>query len=401
MNYRYINNLNIKSNCMPNNIFSFFKRKPKVIQIGVGGAPSCGKTVLIDAIFAILEKGQDLYPGYIPGTFVNGKKISVANDIFDNNYDNYGELRRTVSRKFHSADIEDSKTEDDGTWNCNTHWIELRANKRCILLIRNLPGEMFNLYYKVGDFNANHNVDWYFKQFIGNSQKHKHFFDYSAYGNKTNSEIASFKEEFENHLKAVNPTYNNYGFLMKNFYAYLFYKTSDTVIKCVKSTKRNEKENEINIGMFNHADTVKNDYFCMTQIDRILQKKESIDLPREDFDKYANTMNKIYAEVDNREETFIHIDRDEWMNNRGIATGSKLPYFTSVTYNLEAIPRGFFSFNNDKENSLPLWTEGNSYLRTSIGVIELVLSILKRHNIKIKGLPNVEDKYRNFSDRMC
>jgi len=389
----YENNINNNKSNRMKLIKKLFK--PKVIQIGVGGYSSCGKTVLIDAMFAALDK--DGFPKYLPNTFVNSKYLSVADDIFDGKYKDYGGIRKNVTTYFHS----DNKTTDDGKWNCNMFWAKLKANKGCILLIRNLPGEMFNEYFNGEYFGGKESIDSIFNTFISQNKeyktKYKHFFDYSAFRDETENKIKSFKDVFVEYIKNNYDEifkHDNFKFVMNDFFAYLFYKSSDTVIRCIKSANRSDDEDKVNIDMMNYGGTKSNDYFCMTQIDRIMLKKGEVNLLKENFEQYAETMSKIYDDIDN--ETFEQIEKDKW-NHKGVDIDNRLPYFTSVAFNIEQ--NNFLNFEGEK-NAIDKWERTINYQRTSLGVIELALNILKRHNVKLKGLPRLDNtKYGSFLER--
>ncbi|MDR1652206.1 MAG: hypothetical protein LBS01_00890 [Prevotellaceae bacterium] len=375
--------------------------QPEVIQIGVGGTTSCGKTVLIDAMFGILD--VEMVPDYLPNEpFKNNRSLNCDNDIFNGSYFTYEKLRKEVTNKFH----EDNQTQDDGSWNFKTYWANLKCKrKKRILLIRNLPGEMFDDYFSEAQGAAKTNtdtnifLDGIFDNFLGCNTKIKKvlsdIFTLRAYGNKTKQKIDDIKTEFFDYIEQTYPSiYNkrktdfdvNTGSIPKHFCAYLFYKSSQINVLCFKSSNTTNIEKTQNTNM-NNAKGIK----CFTQFDTLLKNENSILFGNnKNYDKYAEIMSSIYSDIKNKEDKII--DKNKW-ENKGIKEENNSFYLASVNYYLSEDKFYYFLQDKTKTNK---WDIPINCHRTSLGVFELVYYILSQCGIRLKKSKLDDVKYNEF-----
>lgn len=366
------------------NLLKWWKRKktPQVIQIGVGGYAGCGKTVLIDAIFATLDKQN--YPGYLPSGFINDITIDCSGDIFEGKFKKYSELRNYVSSYFHQSK---ETPVEEGKFNSNTYWMKLKyKRKKFILLIRNLPGEMFNQYFSdsyLSNLNGK-SLNSAFNDFITQNKeyrnKYKHFFN----GNKSGEEISKFKIKFEEYLKTEYKEIeknDSLSLCMDDFYAYVFYKSSNTIIRCVKAYTENETEIKVNNDMLEKTDEMFNDFICITQFDRIMKVKYPFQfkISENTWETYATRMSEIYNDIEKKEYNIVDEEKLEASKPQNIFQTT--PYFSSVAFRFDKDE--FLGFENDSDLSFKQWNLRNNQYRTSLGVIELVSNILKKNNIEL------------------
>jgi len=436
MNHPYIKNINKKTNCMKRfkifsaNMWQSIKKpfvRTRVIQIGVGGSPSCGKTVLIDAMFGVLD--NQYYPKYLDSEFISSRTLHTKTDIFDGKYFRYTKIRDEVGAKFHIGE----ETTDNGTWNSHTYWAELRLKgmfwKKVLLIIRNLPGEMFAAYYTMHkinnqDISLNHIFENYF---IGNEEykrKHKYYKDYFKHPVQE-TKIKEMKQDFYNYLsryeglsdtittnwitdeigdeKTRKITDSNDGYWGKNFYAYLFYKTSESLIHCVRSVEPEDSDINRNIEINRCMDNIPERLLCITQFDRILDDKNSVvKFNREVYyKKYVSIMLDIYNDIENN--TFEKVNKDKWQLLRLTDNYHLVSVAFNYTHGV------FFNFTNDKSSQngnegADNWIIGNSHQRISLGVVELVSSVLDKSNIKLTNLNSFTEgssgTYENYLKRL-
>ena len=409
MNYRYINNINLKSNRM-----RLCKRNkmPEVIQIGVGGAPLCGKTVLIDAMFSVLDT-QD-YPGYLP--VKSNFSVDCSDDIFEGKYKNYAQLRNFVSSYFHDPSIK-TEVEEGRDFGSNTYWLNIQSNgKKCILLIRNLPGEMFDQYFNTEFFSQLPNrmsLNVVFDNFVSQHEDYRTGQWKNFFKSKSEQDLLNLKDAFKAYLVNTYPLANdntrtklaendNFQVTTDDFYAYIFYKSSDTMIRCVRAnitdqTNDGKKSQEIKINndMVN-AGQMKNDYICITQFDRILETPTSefrFAGNQNRWHTYATKMSEIYNDI--KDNSFSKVKRLQWYEAKPQRLFQQLYYISSVAFYWNEYEEKdddkykFLGFSEDA--STEKWQSTKNQYRTPLGVVELVSNILKKHNITLP-LPKLTDK---------
>jgi hypothetical protein len=406
--------------------------KLPVIQIGVGGLISSGKTVLIDALFSLFD--NNLKSGYMP------KKFSglYTTERFDGSYESYSQLRSTVSSKFHT----DNKTLDNGAWNQNTYVAKLRfCKKDFILLIRNLPGEVFNRYFVPSQGHSTP-VKLLLENYLLSSEHYKEYykdiFTFKMHGKKNNkkAKIAEVLDNIRDNFIA-----DCLGFMgedekpefIKNFYALMFYLTSDYHIHCIKSE---DKDNFDNSGIFpamRDSGQLKRYVFCYTQFDTLINSNKlpepgevvaeltflqkikyfirskgdsNIFKKESNMDKlllYWFQMNKLYDELN--DPVSAYINQEEWQQLKGNTMGaSDFKWFiATVGYNYKEQVFYKFPKPGEKPDGKDYWKgAANNNQRTPVGVLEMMLYILfswgekiKSRKLKLKhsslSLPNVKE----------
>jgi len=406
MNYRYINNLNIKSKSMidlrkkAKQICKNW-RTPKVIQIGVGGATSSAKTVLIDAIYAILGDPQRI-PDYLPPEYLNKVKLSPVTDAFENS--NFRDLGLLISKVHTTFDKEDNKTQPGEAWEYETYLINFQyEHSKRILLIRNISGETFSRYFSAINNNTeNITLDFLFRNFIKKSnfkKTYKHLFDYKAFGEDSENKANELKMVFFNSIEKQLKTYyklndaaiENYKYV---FYDYLFYISSTITIKCIKSVldsnpKKKDEERSIN-SLMRSTKRALADYECLTQIDRIMldtyiKKTDFFNDKNLKFDQYIQIMSKIHQDTINC-TTVTHaknnsteiFDLTKW---RAIGETFVQDNLFPITAAFSYTNNRFFKFRGQDNNNSTTDTWGetnNNNRRTPLGAVELVYCILKK-----------------------
>lgn len=403
------------------NMVNLFSKKSAVIQIGIGGFSSSGKTVLIDAIFALFDKQQ--IPGYLPKNFKGGL---YSTNRFKGAYSDYASLRADVSVHFHTPD---HATFDNGIWNENTHCAKLHfCNKEKILLIRNLPGEMFRIYFEQHRAVQNKSIKTLFHDYIESKKEYKKIYrnlfkfelpqkDNNSVSNveKKMTEIreAFIKEKLSSFIMGTN-----LDSIRTNFFAFLFYITSDFNVYCIKSKDREEEEiKSIYEGIIraNQSEAeAKRFMICFTQFDRIFNQKmlpqinnsvSSIEIGRyyrwknialdligykkddrnntisrnSELVKYWLAMNTLYQDIQIRNPNIV--EASEWENLKDIIGKTQYNWFiSSVAYNFSK--EKFYAFQNqDNQTTSDIWNLKNNNQRTPIGVLELMLYILSKSGL--------------------
>ena len=439
INKIYLNNLNKKIS-ISNKIKLIIKNiimcnNKNVIQIGVGGYPSTGKTVLIDAMFSFFDETQ--IPGFIPKESIS---IKIYNKYIKEykDYQHIDKLRRDISNNFHKV----KSTEDNGSWNFNTYYVTLRnkpeniiiglfkkllniKSDNIIVIIRNLPGEMFKLYLNPINVENNYSICDYFEVFINeiNDKDKKKFNSYinsfKLKPSKINIEeiYTNFFEYLNNKVELDNES--DWEPIKNNFFAFLFYYTSNFNVYCIKANSfyldnldennRNELENIKNtiIG-FNNAN--RNILYCFTKFDLILKQDILIDntilkadTPKDRIDKYWKLMSDLIAQqerlitnINQQPPNITNQQRPEYIidecfinsvqNIFGLQPNIKL-FTTSVAYNYSKFK--FLNFDQNNFNGENYWVLTNNALRTSLGVLELTLHILHKAGLNMdnSGLP--------------
>lgn len=434
----YLNNKDSRIKKISHKMIKFFSRKPDVIQIGVGGFSSSGKTVLIDALFSFFDNKH--IPGYIPPNFTGGFFKEETNP-FEGVYTDYYSLRLNVSSSFHKPD---NATLDDGTWNAHTHHIYLSfCGKKKLILIRNLPGEMFRIYFEQQPNAFNKSLKILFDEFIKSSNKYRNvyrslFKDASQHTqHDIEKKMTEIRDAFANKLQSLNmKAGSDIEEVKTNFFGFLFYVTSDFNVYCIKSKGRrgendddSDKSNKEIKNIYHGIESDKGERFiiCITQFDRIL--KTNNELPKSEVDnpkstsinivqkvkkslletigdkkrkepsdknnnnelaKYWLSMNALYRDIEQKETKLIK--EEEWKKLNDLIGETRYNLFTtSVAYNFSASK--FFKFRDQdaegSQTSGDVWKEELNGRRTPVGVLELVLYILKKSGFDLKksGLP--------------
>jgi hypothetical protein len=416
------------------NHFRRSDRHLPVIQIGVGGFSSAGKTVLIDAMFSLFA--NNLSPGYIPRTFKGGLYKVV--DKFEGVFTQYTELRVGVSDTFHMT----NETTDLGDWKENTHCGKLSfCGREVILLIRNLPGEMFRVFFEKPPSNLK-SIKVQLEEFINAHAEYKHIYKdlyrFNLPGKKNNqvrhikAKIIEIRDKFIAECRNNNVPNETIDSVSTNFFACLFYLSSDYNVFCVRSSNSlSERERRVNNAGINfdseNPESDKNYVLCFTQIDLILNGKElpskaateainkegqtsSGDLIEKkkrtwgavnnqnnqeegrvfesaDLLKYWKSMSLLYADLHFNAGLFFN--KEEWrkLKNRNIGSNAKSKWFiASVAYNYSQ--QRFLSFKNqNSEEKEEIWNIENNNERTPVGVLELMLYILlsSKHKMYMKN----------------
>lgn len=422
VNIPYLSNLNkvtSQSKQKLSNMLSFISGKSDIIQIGVGGYSSSGKTVLIDAIFSLFSDAA--IPEYMPkthvGTFLNASDRLSA-------YSTHSDLRADVSISFHG----DHATVDEGIWHENTHCAKLHfGNTEKILLIRNIPGEMFSDYFaKLG--NDNKSLKSRFQTFIAENKEYKKIYKKLfkfeiEKGNPKQKElieesITKLREAFFKSIK-LETLVAGEGIrtIQRNFFAFLFYMTSDYNVYCIKSKGLADEEIKIAADNIFRANSEKSEFakfiICFTQFDRILnantlpeinhsnngelespqinfwkrvknsfaeKKQETINttmIADTEIKRYWLTMNEYYSQIESNK--FDLLNETDWKNLKKITGNIRYSWFyTSVAYNYSE--KKFLGFQNQgTQTNVDVWSLQNNNERTPIGVLELLLYILRKN----------------------
>jgi hypothetical protein len=401
-----------------------------VIQIGVGGYSSSGKTVLIDAMFSFFSTVH--IPPSIPENFGG---LLLETTQFDGSYTHYTALRSSVSNRFH---LSTNATVDTGEWDEHTYTGRLNfCGMEKILLVRNLPGEMFRLFFEQSG-NQNKSVKTLFDEFVNSHKKDREIkdrlFKFTLTDPKKNNtdyisrQMGQLRDAFiEAKLKERgNEEVQN---IRKNFYAFLFYISSDYNVYCIKSTGRsqgelrNDNEN-IYLGAGSLED-VSRFMICFTQIDRImetdtlppaellpapagqstfrkiwadrknilleqfgLKKTNPVANENNGTTRYWTALAQLYNDVIKKQYRYIKEDGISQLHNF-IGQSRHKWFMTSVAYSyprkkflkfaeqgttINAVEQPGRDTSGDSEN----WRLDNSNERTPIGVLELMLHILKK-----------------------
>lgn len=427
------------------NLFTKPDEDLDVIQIGIGGYSSSGKTVLIDAIFSLFSHIS--IPGYMPKTFRGG---FFETEKFKGTYKDFTSLRAYVSNKFHTAHA----TADRGTWNENTYCAKLSfCGKERNILIRNLPGGMFKLFFEQSG-NQNISIKSLFNEFIGSHEEYRKIYrDLYSFQlkEKANNTAAQIERKIIEIREAFIQSKLNDGAqeriqdIRENFFAFFFYMTSDYNIYCIKSNGRTETEIESDNENINRANRNSEDVgkfiICFTQFDRLMLGKvlptntfeitdetgkksrlrrlwnwclESIGMDtgtkKRDYDpdneliRYWLSTNELYRDL--YCDTPQYVNQTEWNEIRNfIGSTSYKWFFTTVAYNFSQ--RRFFEFqsqgstatlaaSNGSGGQSPVtgtalvsqpagvWTILNNNQRTPVGVLELMLHIFIKSGLKMK-----------------
>lgn len=442
------------------NIFTKPDEALDVIQIGIGGYSSSGKTVLIDAIFSLFSHIH--IPGYMPRTFRGG---FYATEKFQGAYGDFAILNGYVSNKFHT----DHATADRGTWNENTYCAKLSfCGKERNILIRNLPGGMFRLFFEQSG-NQNKSIKSLFNEFIASNKEYskiyRDLYSFQMKEKKLNTpaqielKIIEIRDAFINAKLSDGPQERIQN-IRENFFAFFFYMTSDYNIYCIKSNGRTQTEIESDNENINRVHKNKEDVgkfiICFTQFDRLLLQKvlpvpmaetpqENIkrnrwqrvkDLFREaigkmpggkskkgsydrnnELIKYWLSTNELYRDLNG--DSSLYVNQGDWNDLRNfIGSTTYKWFFTTVAYNFSQ--RRFFEFHNQGSAVLPsgnngtgghsahatnalitiptgVWTIANNNQRTPIGVLELMLYIFTKSGLKMKDSDLPLPKEREFN----
>ncbi|HEY0059679.1 MAG TPA: hypothetical protein VGB56_11110, partial [Flavisolibacter sp.] len=218
--------------------FLFRKRKPNplfeeipVVTLGVAGAPSSGKTVLIDSLFRLMGSYR---PDYISsGKFRDPATIDLVeveseypSSPLQGFYKNIAYLNNWVTQHFHKVDI---RTEDNGDAIENTYKALLleKGRPKCIFLVRNISGELFNTYFQttVGTVTFKQSLHEYFKEFWEATSRGTpalNFAQPKSFYPKDDllGQFSSYLDEHEKNWKTEQSA------VKKFFYAYIFFKES-------------------------------------------------------------------------------------------------------------------------------------------------------------------------------
>ena len=401
------------------------KKQVPVIQIGIGGYSSSGKTMLIDAMFGLFA--HMFRPNYMRN---RPKKEGFFTDQdFRASYRSYAQLRDHVNQN-----LTGKATADKGVWNENTHFGRLRfCSKEAIILIRNIPGELFSNFYDSKTFLNNQSIHELFTVFADRADKTWK----SWFKEKKGKELENMRTTFFESLNGQFPGHaEEINVHQTNFFAYLFYTSSDFNIYCIKSDVKydvaNTKEftdNTTNLQILSDLD-VKEDnfplYICFTQMDKALNantvptfattkaaeiipidtkvkkpgffqgiwrtlvgqgpKKQHEEQPKKEkpteLMQYWQTMELLHRDFKKGRSTGLwnYFNTEQMLTLKNLVNDNhKFPVFiSSVAYNSDN--HCFFSFGTSENGTTPagVWNIGNVSPRTPLGVLELVLNILKR-----------------------
>jgi len=413
INIQYVEQINYRQ------MFKLFKNKKinektEILQIGVGGFTASGKTLLIDAILSLFG-GKGERPYYIPNRF-NGR---IHTQIFSNGkYESFENLQNLVQKKFEYSEL---FTEDKGIWNENMYEGTLDfCGKQVTLIFRNIPGEMFRYYYSANEGVKNISLNQHFRDFCA-----KENVDFKNLFKKLDEKgINDIRDKFfDEYLKKVEVSFNwtQKPKTHDNFYAYLFYRSSDSKIYCIKSSEKEETAMESdreNITYLKYEPI-----YCITQFDRIINKEKFLDFGisaninnkdgynpsegiklwnkplfqsskkniflqgetpienKDDIRTYFKRMNKLYNETLNNKVNVI-TDKDQWDHITNHFNGELSAYtcfLTSISFHKKE--KIFYSF----EDSNKKWIRSNFTNRTSFGVLEMMLHILGKSGFKLKN----------------
>lgn len=414
---------------------------PKVIQIAVAGEPTSGKTILIDSLFRLMGAYSPAYLDNLNFSkpdileLVDPDSYGMVDDL-KGYYKSIKSLNSHVTDNFHKQAL---GTNDSGIWDEHTYKAVLLEKKspRLIFLVRNISGEMFNVFFgmKHKGIEYNTSLNDLFMDFRNSKQ-----------GNAIRIEFdkpAEFKDnapklldQFIAFLKQVN-TYQVEEFrplISTHFFAYLFYISSPYSIYCLDTDAIHSAVN----GVEEKAkQTMK---ILNTTIERMSSSRSQqalfvitkIDLG---FSQQINAFSKIMNEnnsnaddlkkLDNIDNywtfvSYLHEVIDSFIENqpddrKGIfAKGagqevSDLVYNTvprlkktTVTDNVEKkniffssatfhSRRGEFiniksNYEPDNVTAIDFWHGHINNARTPIGVLELLLRILHDNNINLNSL---------------
>lgn len=225
-----------------------------IIQLGVGGPPSSGKTVLIDALFRLMGAFK---PDYVRNTnlavssIIELKELDIAfpdknENFFHGIYAGIRKLNEIVSSKFHSKDL---VTDDTGVKDENTYKALLcyKGEPKVIILVRNISGEMFNTFFslKIATVSLKQSVNDYYGDFVNEYMQ-------SPVSFKKRNEIDSepiLVQKFIEFIKSKEGDKANFrsveGPIKRFFFAFCFFRSSDYFIYAIDESEQYvEGENE-------------------------------------------------------------------------------------------------------------------------------------------------------------
>jgi hypothetical protein len=144
---------------------NLFSPEPEIIQIGVGGFTSAGKTVLMESMFRVFEDCD-----YYTKSNNAGKLNRVRNkNLLISGYKDYSHLEKVGSMKFYDP----RPTSDNGIWTDNTYCTEISiGGKRKTVIMRDIPGEMVIEYLTIKD-ELNDKLKGIFDAFFRSSNLYK------------------------------------------------------------------------------------------------------------------------------------------------------------------------------------------------------------------------------------
>lgn len=428
--------------------------KKEIIQIGVGGYSSSGKTLLIDAMMGLFDSAW--FPYYMPKRHAI-KLVPTGKPPFCGAYQPYYKLRRDVSDRFHIL----SQTVDKGDWKENTYYARVTINKNSwfrvtkkkkILLIRNLPGEMFIQYFKPIGATEKSPKD-IFDELLDRNEAYKSIykdilnFQYSKNeehiwqrtgkwlrrkwplkrrlkNRRLETGIRDVEEKIEELKKAFLDKIAVQGAekvnLSKNFAAFLFYVSSDFNLYCLKSADiSNDEIKNLNANI--HPESPERFFVCFTQFDDVLstpmlpvieadthsQSSKNGTDRLSDLDRYWLTMELIYRDFSEKKPP-IYVNEEKWKGIQNIIKRviSYKWFVTSIAYH--GVEEKFYKFekkptahSSDTPSSQGVvgdgvWTQRDNWYRTSIGVLELMLHMFEQMGVEINNTKiKLDRKFNN------
>lgn len=407
-----------------------------IVLLGVGGAPSSGKTVLIDSLFRFMG---DFRPDYLDGSnLVDHTRIELreVDNVYERNpltgyYNEIRSLNSLVSSYFHRKGIQ---TVDNGIFDENTYKAILleKGKPKMVILVRNISGEMFNIYFslELGPTTLSKSLNEHFDKFEKLSGRHSVDFKNPA-GFSADNSVA---DQFIAYLRTNEPRFTDLETyrdpIRSYFFAYLFFRSCNNFIYCLDYSDENDDAAvNVNIDNANRAieeiGKVGSSFYVVTKLDKffstnkLLCNEELNYAPAKEYEllrtpvlnsieNYWTAMRYIYKNIYGNGSA-NGSDVSKLLTERGMDTITHLKQNTIPT-RASRVPVGayekdnvFYSsatFHNFKSCFIAIqpdyspadrtdttyWHAHINKARTSIGVLELWLRLLHDNKFDLNGL---------------
>lgn len=395
-------------------------KKKKQIRLCVAGTPSSGKTFLINALKKLL-RDFDLtkdFPYHFqmkPG--INIKPISeIEQDIKRN-------ILKPGSGTIHTAGKEitiDNEVTYDNLYEFEYHnHLVMKTPSRLARLfgntekqnihlkIRNIPGEMFDTYFKYRD--GKNTVAMLFLNFRNKDNTSERLIArYKAEEEVNSEELIRFRKRFIDFCIAEIGTVNLGDILQvtQNFFSFLFYLSSTDIIVChdmfISSSDPSHDKQENFLSVFdpssNNGIDRKDVYYVFTKFDKAISNPELnyVNKPIKNLEDYwefcSSLLKKIYLGDTSIKKELVSVMAD--LSQRDFVRKVKLEgfnkpilgdtFFVCTNYDNRESNRGFREFPKiDNEGALKVeennWNQ-NNYFNESypLGVLELLMCLINR-----------------------
>jgi|GEM_PF-4217940 len=394
-------------------------KNKKNIRLCVSGTPTSGKTFLINGLSKLLmdfdlTKDFPYHFQMLPG--VNVRTIHEIKQDIKRNILNPGSGTRHSSGK---EIVIDGETAHDNLYEFEYHndlvkkspnWFQRnfgnREKRNIHLRIRNIPGEMFDTFYKYR--GGRNTIAALFSNFRNQEINSNELITrYKEVEIEHSEDLIRFRKRFIEFCRSelVATEIGDILQVEENFFRFLFYLNSTDIVVChdifLSATESYKQENFMSVfDPISDVDIVKkNVYYVFTKFDKAITNPEVNYVEEsihglDDYWKFSNDLlNKIYKEdqsvsadlltvINNlSERTFI----DKILLDDYPRPILKHTFFVCTNYSNVNNNRGFLPFPTgeqiqSQDYAPDHWNE-NSYFNGSypLGVLELLMSLLHRN----------------------